>query len=298
MSFSSKVKDSISNIKFKNKCCKKSFMYGAIMGADISGEKLVLKISHKASAELVLDIAQTVFKLKNVEFKEISKGICSSNTLSFCLPTGLNLMSDIDRGADTEKTFDSIFTCDTCVSYFFAGMFCASGSITDPEKAYMAEISLPSEIRAKTVKALFETYTDLCPGMCKKGKGYSVYFHNGNDVGGFLALLRISTIVFEFYDMQIRNQCLIEEQRATNCVMKNIKKTVSANSAHIQAINKLIESGRFYMLPEELRLSATLRINNPELSLKALASLHTPPITKSGLNHRLEKIIKIAEEPK
>ena len=298
MSFSSQVKDSITSLKFKNKCCKKSFIYGALMGADISGGNLVLKVTHEESATLISDILQTVFKIKDIDLQSVLKGVYSSNILTFCLPTGFNLLSDIDRGIDTEQTFENIFSCNTCVSYFFAGVFCAAGSITDPEKSYMAEMRLPNEKRAEKLKALFEAYTDLSPSMCKKGKGYSVYFHNGDGVGGFLSLFRISSVIFDFFNTQLENQLRAEEQRATNCVTINIQKTVSANSSHIKAINSLIESGRFYMLPDELRLTARLRIDNPELSLKALASLHTPPITKSGLNHRLEKIIKIAEEPK
>ena len=53
-------------------------------------------------------------------------------------------------------------------------------------------------------------------------------------------------------------------------------------------------AGLFAALPDELKETATLREDFPELSLADLAAKHSPAITKSGLNHRLKKLLALA----
>ncbi len=296
MSFSTRVKKDIVSLNFKNKCCKKAFFHGALMGADISDGNVTLKVSEPEVADLLTYIASTVFKIKEMDISETKRGFCNTITMKFCLPTAIKLLSDIDNGLDTQKDFDSLFACNSCLSYFFGGLFCAIGSVSDPEKSYTLELSLPSIQRAEKINEIFTSHTDLCPGMTKRKNGYSLFFRNGEAVGGFLTLCHLSTIVFDFVNQQFENQLRADENRATNFVASNIQRAVDAGAPQIQAIQKLIEKDRFYMLSDELQNTARLRLENPELSLKALASLHNPPITKSGLNHRLEKILKISEE--
>ena len=296
MSFSSRVKKDIVSLNFKNKCCKKAFFHGALMGADISDENITLKVSEPEVADLLTYIASTVFKIKEMDISETKRGFLNTTTMKFSLPTAEKLLSDIDNGTDTSEEFDHIFACNSCLSYFFCGLFCASGTVSDPEKSYTLELSLPSRRRAEKINEIFTTRTDLTPGMTKRKNGYSLFFRNGDAVGGFLTICHLSTIVFDFLNQQFENQLRADENRATNLVASNIQRAVNAGTPQIQAIQKLIEKDRFYMLSDELRQTARLRLENPELSLKALASLHNPPITKSGLNHRLEKILKISEE--
>ena len=296
MSFSTRVKKDIVSLNFKNKCCKKAFFHGALMGADISDGSITLRVSEPEVADLLTYIASTVFKIKEMDISETNRGFMHSITMKFSLPTAIKLLSDIDSGVDTDEVFDSLFACNSCLSYFFCGLFCAVGSVSDPEKSYTLELSLPNIQRAEKINEIFTSRTDLTPGMTKRKNGYSLFFRNGEGVGGFLTLCHLSTIVFDFVNQQFENQLRADENRATNFVASNIQKAVDAGAPQIQAINKLIEKDRFYLLSDELQHTAKLRLQNPELSLKALASLHNPPITKSGLNHRLEKILKISEE--
>lgn len=296
MSFSSRVKKDIVSLNFKNKCCKKAFFHGALMGADISEEGIILKVSEPEVADLLTYIASTVFKIKEMDISEVKRGFMHVTTMKFSLPTAERLLSDIDNAIDTDEAFDSIFACNSCLSYFFCGLFCAVGSVSDPEKSYTLELSLPNSHRAEKINDIFTTRTDLTPGMTKRKNGYSLFFRNGDAVGGFLTICHLSTIVFDFLNQQFENQLRADENRATNLVASNIQRAVNAGTPQIQAINKLIEKNRFYLLSDELQETAKLRLKNPELSLKALASLHNPPITKSGLNHRLEKIIKLSQE--
>ena len=93
-------------------------------------------------------------------------------------------------------------------------------------------------------------------------------------------------------EREIRN----DENRATNCVARNIQKAVTAAAEQTQAIERLRGSREWDRLSAPLRETAELRLSNPEATLSELALLHTPPITKSGLNHRLKKLSELAGE--
>ena len=93
-------------------------------------------------------------------------------------------------------------------------------------------------------------------------------------------------------ERDIRN----EENRATNCVAQNIQKAVRAASEQVAAIERLKHSGRWDTVDESLRITAELRLEYEDATLAELAARHNPPITKSGLNHRLQKLMELAGE--
>ena len=75
------------------------------------------------------------------------------------------------------------------------------------------------------------------------------------------------------------------------CDAANLYKTTGAATAQTQAIKHLIASGRFEFLPDQLKETAKLRLENPQASLDELAGLHEGNISKSGVSHRLAKIV-------
>jgi DNA-binding protein WhiA len=97
-------------------------------------------------------------------------------------------------------------------------------------------------------------------------------------------------------NLRIAREIRNNENRATNCVAKNIEKSVSASAKQMDAIEKLTITGMLAQLPDSIRLTARLRAENPDASLEELRNLHNPPITKSGLNHRLQKILSEADK--
>lgn len=296
MSFSSDVKNDILSHKFKNKCCRKAFFHGALMGAEVTDQGLRIRMTDEGSVDMLTYIASTVYKIHEMDISEQHRGFSHITTICLSLPTAQTLLTKIDNCEETDDDIDALFVCNSCVTYFFCGLFCALGSASDPERSYSLELLLPNIQRAERIKRIFEEYTDLTPGMTSRSKGYGLYFRNATGVAGFLTLCQLSNLVFDYLNQEFNNQLRGDENRATNCVTHNIGRAVNACKPQIDAINKLIESNRFYLLSDELRTTAQLRMENPDIPLNALASLHNPPITKSGLNHRLKKIIQIAQE--
>ena len=85
--------------------------------------------------------------------------------------------------------------------------------------------------------------------------------------------------------------------RRVNCDAANLDKTVDAAQGQIEAIRRLEERGALDELPDKLKEAASLRRENPELTLTQLAALCDPPVTKSALNHRLRKLMELARQP-
>ena len=81
-----------------------------------------------------------------------------------------------------------------------------------------------------------------------------------------------------------------------NCDEANINKVVGAAIRQIQDIQWITQCGQLEALSPELQELAELRLENPELSLKELGELLHPPIGRSGVNHRFQKLSMMAKE--
>ena len=64
--------------------------------------------------------------------------------------------------------------------------------------------------------------------------------------------------------------------------------------AQVQAVRRLSEAGILETLAEGLPQLAALRVENPDLSLRELGALCDPPLTRSGVNHRLQRLLDAA----
>ena len=157
-------------------------------------------------------------------------------------------------------------------------MYC-NGKLDSVEKldAFLAEFGVPAR-------------------RITRGNKIGLYYKKGDDIEDLFGKIGVNNIVFTVADSKIQKEIRGNENRATNCVATNISKAVIASGKQIDAILKLKERGRFEYLPDDLRITAELRLVNSEASLTELASLHIPPISKSGLNHRLSKLLEEAEK--
>ncbi|CDC60688.1 putative uncharacterized protein [Clostridium sp. CAG:448] len=133
------------------------------------------------------------------------------------------------------------------------------------------------------------------PGIVTRKNGCGLYYKSGTAVEDVLTYIGCQNALFEMMNCQIMRDLRNDVNRSTNCVATNIKRTVSAAQRQAQAIAELEQAGILEELPDELRDSAYLRMEYPEMPLSELAMMHVPPITKSGLNHRLLRLLRIAE---
>lgn len=296
MSFSDDVKKELLGLKLKGNCCRRAFLFGALTVGELNGDKITLKITNPDTAEYVKECISSVLK-RPFEEESINRGFCKMCVLRFSSPAASRFLASCDTVNDDgiPEGIDNYISCNACASAFIRGVFCAAGSISDPKKSFTLEMILPTLERAQAIRQkLFEC--ELMPGLCERKTGYGLFFRNGESVENFLTICGASEIVFELYNSQIERDIRNNENRATNCVATNIQKTVGAASKQVATIAKLYDIDVFYDMPIDLQYTGNLRIQNPDISLFELAELHSPKISKSGLNNRLRKISEYAKK--
>ncbi len=185
--------------------------------------------------------------------------------------------------------------CPHCAAHFLRGLLISCGSVTDPSKAYHVELRLSNPEKVAFLAEMLENMGWHAGCRKLKGGGLGVYIKNSNVIEEILSVLGVNQALFRFINAKIEREIKNAENRATNCVTSNIARAVDASARVREAIEALMRTNRLSGLPAELQETAELRMQNPSASLKELAYLHNPPITKSGLNHRLQKILTAGE---
>ncbi len=176
--------------------------------------------------------------------------------------------------------------------------FIKSGFINPPSKEYHLEIAFKTRKKSEEMKNILESCGIQNVGITKKGNGYIVYIKDGESISSFLALIGANNAVLRFEETRVIKETRNNINRLVNCETANLNKTIDAAVEQIRCIKMLKQKHLFSKLPENLKEIAELRIKNPDASYEELGKMLTKPIGKSGVSHRLNKIINLAEESK
>ena len=175
------------------------------------------------------------------------------------------------------------------------GVFLATGSVSDPSKAYHFEITALTQEKAEQIQYVIGCF-DIDAKIVQRKKYYVVYVKEGSQIVDLLNIMEAHTALMDFENVRILKEMRNTINRKVNCETANINKTVSAATKQIEEIMYIKNTVGFGSLPPNLEEIARIRIENPDLSLKDLGELLTKPIGKSGVNHRLKKLISIAQD--
>ena len=180
---------------------------------------------------------------------------------------------------------------------FLAGVFLSCGSFSDPEKSYSLEFA-PSN--GEKFDQLYDMLNEVgfFPHINERRGVKFIYFHDSEQIENLLVFLGCTTLSMELMNTKILKEIRNSANRLSNCDTANIEKTVKASTEQIEAIKLLFDAIGEEKLPNNLCEIAKLRLENPEMSLRELGEICNPPISRSGVNHRLEKIIRLSKEYK
>lgn len=174
--------------------------------------------------------------------------------------------------------------------------FIKSGFINPPNKEYHLEIMFKTKKKAEEMKKILESCNIQNIGITKKGNGYITYIKDGESISSFLALIGANNAVLRFEETRVLKETRNNINRLVNCETANLNKTIDAAVEQIKSIKLLKQKHMFSKLPENLKEIAELRIKHPDASYEELGKMLTKPIGKSGVSHRLNKIIQSAGE--
>ena len=184
---------------------------------------------------------------------------------------------------------------DCCARAFLRGAFLAAGTVSDPAKSYHLEITCPGEREAMQLLTLMDRCGMEPKEMVRKGTPV-VYIKEGQQVRDLLAMMGATVAMMDLENARILKGVRGNVNRRVNCETANIGKTVSAALKQSEAIRYAVKLPEYEALPDTVKEVAMLRLRFPEVSLKELGEMCDPKIGKSGVNHRLRKIMELAEE--
>ncbi len=308
MSFTSDVKKELTTLEAGKKCCQLAeiALYLRFSGTITLSGGLGIRSAtdNPAVARRYAELIRDYFGIKTELL--IVKGSGLSRGRSYELFIGPDMNSDAvlrECGILSVREGSNYFT-DTlgpdvarkrcCKKAALRGAFMASGSVSSPSaRGYHLEISCSGENLAEDIKKLMAGFGLSPRHTLRKGK-YVVYLKESEQIADFLSLVGASTQMFRLLDAKIYKELKNTTVRAHNAEMANLDKAVNAAQRQLADIRLIEEVRGIEYLPPKLREAAMMRKENPSLGLSELASLFDPPLGKSGLNHRFEKIAEIA----
>lgn len=313
MSFSMKTKNELARIIPEESCCQLAQLAAMIRMSgtiQLAGfQKVNIKIATENAA-----VARTIFKLLKKSFGIHTELMVKKNKL---LKKNNHYMMTInsDAGANdilqTVKILqltDAQFTIEhgvpwelvesrCCKRAYLRGAFLGAGSVSDPEKAYHLEFVTASEEHSEDLKNLINEF-ELGAKIIQRKQSYVVYLKEGDQIVDLLNIMGAYSALLNLENIRIYKQVRNNVNRIVNCETANLSKIVNASLRQIENIEYIQKTEGFRILPEGLREIAELRLHYQDASLKELGNMLTPPVGKSGVNHRLRKIDKIAEKLK
>ena len=295
MSFADSLREELAALPIKKPCCRRAFVAGFLLSAKReNGHTVSLRCRYAAAVPPLCEAMETLYAKAPIATEVAAHGHRYTDLLmdsSACARLTGQLQSE---DADPEVLL-KLSGCDSCHSSFLRGVFLCGGTLSDPHKETHLEFMLTDGRGEAALGTLLEGLS-YPPKRVRRAAGCGFYYKDGSSVEDLLTMMGAIQGTFVFLNALIERDIRNAENRATNCVARNIEKTISAATRQMDAINLLMEHDALEALDSPLRATAMLRYRNPDVTLEELRMLHTPPISKSGLNHRLQKILEAAKK--
>lgn len=297
MSFSSDVKRELCELVPENDCCRKALLYGMLEGGrSFSAGQISLQTESNDVAALYTSLMTEltgVIPMSLEPVGENSKFSTLSVAPSDCATVGDAFGHDLSSYA--MRLNRANLECEDCATAYLRGVFLTCGAMTTPQIGYHLEFTTPYYHLVGDWHALFSEWGLRAREIRRKGH-YVLYFKESEQIEDCLTLMGAMNASLELMNIKMVKDIRNNANRIANCENANIDKTVAAASKHVMAVRKIQQRCGLDALPEDLRELAALRLDNPDYSLRELGAALTVPLTRSGVNHRLERIMDFADK--
>ncbi|MFG6365263.1 DNA-binding protein WhiA [Schaedlerella sp.] len=312
MSFSGNVKEELSRSLSPARHCQIAELAAllSICGSISidSGNRYRLKIhtENQAVARKVFTLIEKTFNIdadisirKNMTKKSVVYAVIVRHHVdALRILQAAKLIDEPKRAFDEVRVANPIVVQQTCCRRaFIRGAFLAAGSMSDPAKSYHFEIVCGAEAMAVQIQKLICSFS-MDAKIVPRKKSYVVYLKEGSQIVDILNVMEAHVSLMELDNVRILKEMRNTVKRKENCETANINKTVSAAVRQMENITYLRDTIGFEKLPEGLEEVALARLSHPDASLKELGEILSPPVGKSGVNHRLRKLEELAEKVK
>ena len=298
MSFANETRAALAGMFIKKECCELSLLWGLLRFCGTFSKN---GITVRTKCREVRDLTGA---LLDKFFAVYGTGTEKADTSGFEITLSpddsarifeIYHCSEDKTGSLSELT--RVFRCPNCAAMFLRGVFLAAGNLSAPDASYHLDItvgSTDSALPAATGLSAFLEEHGLPPKLTERKGSIVLYYKESELIEDFLSVIGANKAAFSLMNEKIKRELRNTVNRQNNSELANMKKVADAAAQQLEAIALLRQTKRLTHLSEGLQETARLREKYPEATLAELAGLHEPPLTKSGLNHRLTKLTEAA----
>lgn len=295
MSFSSDVKNELASIPIVSDCCRHAQAYGLLLfGRSFSSGSMSIAVENRTVSDLYAESVAAITRTQPEYSDRPGKMAIVSVKTAVERREVLNAFGH-SAGELSLRINRANLADECCFAAFIRGVFLACGTVSSPEKNYHLEFVVPF---LKLSNDLFSFLQELgYPPKHVMRKGYHViYYKDSENIEDLLTLMGATNSTLKLIGVKIDKDMRNHVNRRVNFETANIGRSVIAGSAQLEAIYKIDELKGLETLPEGLQEIARMRIEHPEASLYELEELFGGRLSRSGINHRLKRLVQIAAE--
>ncbi len=303
MSYASEVKKELTTLEVHFGNAKAELMALIRMNGSLglSNHRFILNVQteNPATARRIYSLLKQFYDVESELLVRRKMKLKKNNLYIVRLNSGSeHVLKDLDilDGFQLKETVPLDFLDDDAkVRSYLRGAFLATGSVNNPEtSSYHLEIYSLYEDHNNTICEMMNRY-GLNARTAKRRSGYITYLKEAEKIADFLSLIGATSSMLKFEDIRIMRDMRNSVNRIVNCENANFNKVADAASRQIESIRYIDGKIGLDSLPVKLQEIAIARMSHPEVSLKELGELVPGgPISKSGVNHRLRKIMEQA----
>lgn len=298
MTFSSKTKNELSSMQWAEICCIKAEITAALVcSARFGNGQISIATAHEGYSERLSSMINEIYatSVKISRGSELFTILCDDKIAYKEILEDLEDQMSFNSLRGTVRT--DVIADDCCGRSFLRGAFLSTGSVSDPDKSYHLELAIRRISVAKLVKKQL-LKENINARILKRGGYHVLYLKEGQQISDFLLTIGAHKAMLDLESLMVHKSVRNTVNRMVNCDTANIDRITATGTRQLEAIRYIENSIGLDKLSDALFEAATLRLQNPDLSIKELGELIDPPLGKSGMNHRLKKLELIAMENK
>lgn len=251
----------------------------------------LLSTCYQVKGELYEVKANSTSKKRNIDVLVTSKVKLILEDLGILSVSGLN-----------DSISQYYLNQENCVRAYLSGWFLVSGSINSASSSnYHCELRVRKESIAHRLIGLFN-YFDVAFKYGLRRQEQFIYVKSAEKIADVLRIIMANNALFDFEELRMKRDMKISMVRLDNCEIANEVKSIQASNTQVAAIEFLKEQHVFDYLDQKIQAIADIRLEFPNHSLKELALVYSNrtgiQLSKSGIKHRLDRLVKHAAEMK
>ncbi len=181
-----------------------------------------------------------------------------------------------------------------CLDAFVRGLFLGCGSISAPGSEVHVEFTVEDEDFAVQVCGLLARM-GLQFRVVARERNVACYSKRSQTAADLLATMGAHSACLRWEEHVVLGDVRQSANRLANCDAANARRSAAAGERQADAVRRLMASSAWPAVSAALRQVAELRLEYPYLPLSELSQLAQPPLSKSAVNHRLRRLVELAD---